>query len=128
MNTLLLLAEASWRALVTFFASVLLTGVVERHRRGDPWQWLDVPLLLGGGAALAWVVREIVQPRWTTSALRKFEKWRVPTTSGVSFVWDVALMSLGASLWNVFGPMMLFVPAGVAVARVAFWRRRPTAN
>lgn len=128
MNTLLLLAEASWRALVTFFASVLLTGVVEAHRRGDPWQWLDVPLLLGGGAGLAWVVREIVRPRWTTSALRKFEKWRVPTTSGVSFVWDVALMSLGASLWNIFGPMMLVVPAGVAVARIVFWRRRPTAN
>lgn len=126
MTTLLLLAEASWRALVTFFASVLLTAVVERHR---PWHWVDVPLLLGGVAGLAWVVREIVQPRWTTSALHKFEKWRVPTTSGLSFIWDVALLSCAAALWNIgFGPTMFIVPAVLAMLRVVFWRRRPAAN
>ncbi len=129
MNTLLLLAEAAWRALVTFFASFLLAGMVEKLRRGERWEWLELVMLLAVVAALGWAVRDIVRPRWTKSGLRKFARWSVPTTSGLSFVWDVALMCCGAVLWNIgFGPTLFVVPTVLAMVRVVFWRRRPAAS
>jgi len=79
--------------------------------------------------------REIVRPRWRAGRIRQY-KVRLPSTSGVDFGADAALVAVGiafvtigpqASLFGI-GHGFLIVPAILAVLRIVFWARRPTAT
>ncbi len=97
-----------------------------------PFGVLDVVMAVAAAALVAWLVREIVRPRWRLTRIRT-ARVRLPSTSGVDFLSDAALIAIGIALsttgseLNFIGCGVVSIPAGLACLRLGFRRNRPIA-
>ena len=129
------LAAAAQRLLMATVACFLVGGLAERRHERVPFDATEPIVLLLAGAIVAWLVREIVRPRWRSGRVRQYTA-QLPSTSGVDFVADGALVAVGIAFATVgpqshlFGVGMgfLVVPTVLAVLRLVLWGRRPTAG
>ncbi len=134
MNFLEALAAAAQRLLIATVACFVVGGLAQRRVEGVSLDGIEPVGLLIAGALLAWLVREIVRPRWRASRIRQ-TRVQLPT-SGVDFVADAALIAIGIAFVSTgrrspllgFGLGFLVVPCALAVSRAVFWSRRPTAG
>lgn len=135
VNFLDALAAAAQRLLMTMVACSLVGGLVERRREAVTFDATEPIALLIAGGLVAWLVREIVRPRWRSGRIRQY-KVQLPSTSGVDFIADAGLLAIGVafvatgpqtSLFSI-GMGFLVVPTVLAVLRIVFWARRPTAG
>lgn len=135
MNFLDALAAAAQRLLMATVACFLVGGLVERRHEGVPLDATDPVGLLIAGGLVAWLVREIVRPRWRAGRIRQY-RVQLPSTSGVDFLADAALLAIGIAFVRTgpggslvgIGLGFLIVPAALAALRGLFWSRRPTAG
>lgn len=135
MNFLEALAAAAQRLLIATVACFVVGGLAQRRVEGVPLDGIEPVGLLIAGALLAWLVREIVRPRWRASRIRQ-TRVQLPSTSGVDFVADAALIAIGIAFVSTgrrspllgIGLGFLVVPCALAVSRAVFWSRRPTAG
>ena len=127
------LAAAAQRMAAAAAACFLVGGVAEARLASLPVEAFEVVWVVAAVGIWSWLTREIVRPRWRDSAI-KTTRVHLPSTSGVDFVTDAALFSVGVAFVETglegslfgFGLSFLAVSTSLAVLRVLCWHRRPT--